>query len=52
MALVHPGKPRAITFAHKAKVQKEMHPALGLLCASAILSAICYTVHIIYNFIF
>lgn len=52
MALVHPGKPRAASFARKAKVQKEMHPAMGLLFGIVILLTVAFTVHNIFHFIF
>ena len=52
MALVHPGKPRAISFERGARVSKPMHPAIGLLCGFGILVAVATIVHLIFDLIF
>ena len=52
MALVHPGKPRAVTFSRSEKLNKELHPAVGLLFGFAILVSVALAVHTVFHFIF
>ena len=49
MALVHPGRPRAVAFNRGAKVSKPMHPAIGLLFGFAILVGVATGVHMLFS---
>ncbi|WP_292041664.1 MULTISPECIES: hypothetical protein [unclassified Brevundimonas] len=51
MALVHPGKPRALSFERGARVSKPLHPAVGLLCGFAILVGVATAVHFVFGFL-
>ena len=51
MALVHPGKPHAISFDRGARIEKPMHPAIGLLAGFAILIAVALSVHFLFGLI-
>lgn len=52
MALVHLGKPRAISFSRSEKASKELHPAIGLLCGFVILVTVAMAVHTVFHFLF
>lgn len=49
MALVHPGKPRALTYERSARVSKPMHPAFGLLMGFALLLFVALGVHFLFG---
>ena len=49
MALVHPGKPRAISIERGARVSKPLHPAIGLLFGFAILVGVATGVHLLFE---
>lgn len=49
MALVHPGRSRAVSFSRNETVRKEMHPAIGLFCGFALLLGVALAVHLIFH---
>ncbi|MHC3127219.1 hypothetical protein OB03_07915 [Brevundimonas sp. GN22] len=49
MALVHPGKPRALAYERSARVSKPMHPAFGLLMGFALLLFVALGVHFLFG---
>ena len=49
MALVHPGKPRALSFDRGARASQPMHPAVGLLVGFAILVGVATGVHMLFG---
>lgn len=52
MALIHPGKSRGMSLSRKQSVQKELHPAIGLLCGFTILVSVAMLVHAVFHFAF
>ena len=52
MALVHPGKPRAVSFSRDTSVRKELHPAVGLLMGFGILVGVAFAVHFVFHVLF
>lgn len=52
MALVHPGRPRALSYGQSARASKPLHPAIGLLCGFAILVGVATGVHVLFGILF
>lgn len=51
MALVHPGRPRAVAYDRGVRVSRPMHPAIGLLVGFAILIGVASSVHMLFSLI-
>lgn len=51
MALVHPGRPRSVSFSRNASVRKELHPAIGLLMGFGILVGVAMAVHFVFHIV-
>lgn len=51
MALVHPGKPRSLSYERAPRVSKPLHPAVGLLFGFALLVGVATAVHFLFELI-
>lgn len=49
MALVHPGRPRALSYERGTKASRPLHPAVGLLAGFALLVAVALGVHMLFH---
>lgn len=49
MALVHPGRTRALSYDRRASAAKPLHPAVGLLAGFAILIGVAMLVHTVFG---